>query len=322
MPTDISHFIKGCHICAWAKAPFTNRVGTLGSVVLQARDIHDIWMVDYAGPFTAGFKYYVLLFLDCKSRFLIAEAVRSLSAETYLATLHEKIILPLGIPSRIHSDRGRSFISKALKDLHSTHIGTESIQYTYGFTEESRNQGFVENSIKQLKISLETCLAQCKRDKDFFAVLNLVVTLHNHNPHRSTGVSPYRYIHGREPVTVLNHFFQQAPEFANNPDLLNRAQTIRSVHDQLYRASILQNQASYNAKARPTQICEGQQVYRKRKNGHSGPHTVLRKHGSNSWVIRTASGVEDYAPETQLHPVHPTTLYDGLPDQTVGVHMD
>jgi hypothetical protein len=319
MPVDISAFIRGCHICAWAKAPLRNNIGTLSSIALQARELYEIWMVDYAGPFTAGRKFFVLLFIDCKSRFLIADVVTSLSAATYLATLHSKIIVPLGIPLRIHSDRGRSFISKALKDLHSSHIGTESIQYTYGFTEQSRNQGFIENSIKQLKTALETCFAQCKQEKDFLAVLQLVVALHNQNPHRSTGVSPYRYIHGKEPVTVLNNFFHQAPEFAGDPDILNRANVIRSVHDELYKASLLKDQAHYNAEARPTRISVGLSVYRVRKNARSGPHVVIGKHGSNSWVIRTADGVEDHAPETQLHPVKPTTLYDGLPLQPIGI---
>ena len=98
----------------------------------------------------------------------------------------------------------------------------------------------------------------------------------------------------------------------------------REIHDKAMADAYVKQAATYAAKARPSRIEPGVLVYRKYRQDNArvvqtGPHTVLRPLGSNSWVISPASDAKRDAelevPANHLSPVlEAADLWAGIAD--------
>jgi len=320
METDVQRFTKSCHICVRYKATFFN-VGTLSSVALQATQIFQLWVVDYAGPFTLAdnTKRWVILFLDSKSRWLVTSIVDSMTGETFKNSLEANIIDHFGFPETdrltLHCDKGSNMTAFEIR----TYAALHNIRLNYGFTSHPRGQGFVEISVKELKTSLSTALAECRGHLPLAEAVRKATQTHNLSKHSATRVSPYEYVYNRRYVHRVNNLLPQddAPEESN----------FRAIHDARFAEEVEKASQKYEdtRSTRATVTSPGQLVWRYYKQNHStniltGPHTVLRRHGSNSWVIASTGTYpqvhELEVPEIQLHVVAMAEdLREGLPLQ-------
>jgi hypothetical protein len=153
--------------------------------------------------------------------------------------------------------------------------------------------------------------------EQFTAALVAATKTHNFRPHSRTGISPYQYKHTRNPRDRLNSHFPDITKSKQTPDF-------RGIHDRLIEAEYLKASEDYALKARRSKIEVGILVFRKYQQDASkvvstGPHKVLKKLGSNSWLLAPAPGARFQnrnveAPEIHLRAVQPAdALWDGIP---------
>jgi hypothetical protein len=241
----------------------------------------------------------VALIRECKGGLLICTTLHSLTAEAY-TNLISRYILPLGA-MRIHTDRGRNFHSAHARKFGEAH----RIVMTYGLAYYHQIQGMVERTILDLRRAMETALPHGQTLQDFQRVLQDFVNLHNTSPHSRTGVSPYQYTYLKDHPDSIKNLLSSATMSYDTPNY-------RAIHDRTMADTYLLQAAAYAAKAKPSRIEPGILVYRKYRqdNAHviqTGPHTVLRQLGSNSWVISPAPDskrdTEIEVPANHLSPV-------------------
>ena len=321
---DCITFVNACHICCKVKQTETNTVGTLSSIGLTVPAMHHTYEVDYAGPFklSDGPSTHVALFRDVRSGWLSTEAVTSLTADTYIILIRRHI-LKYGLPKRIHTDLGRQFTATRIHAWAHRH----GIQLTFGLAYSHRAQGAVERTIRELRESLESYFLQKSSDWTTLAfeqALDAATKTHNFRPHSRTGVSPFEYMFMQSPVDDFNRFFRGTSRSRDKLDF-------RAIHDAAIEKEYCKASADYQDHARPSKISEGLLVYRKYRQDASkllstGPHKVLQRLGTNSWLISPEPGAKFQdrnikVPETQLRAVIPADdLWEGLPQPLTDDH--
>lgn len=116
MRTYLKAYIAACIECGYNRKPTGATEGRLHvseTVPVPFRTIH----IDHVGPFTKSTKgnAYVLGVADAFSKYVIIKAVKSTDTRSVLVMLNE-LTQHFGLPSRIVSDRGTAFTSKAFAE--------------------------------------------------------------------------------------------------------------------------------------------------------------------------------------------------------------
>lgn len=321
MKEDCKRFALSCVICTRLKADKQPLRGELSSTIREATKKMQILMVDYAGPFEDenGKTQYIILYLDCYTRWLIMDVVPTKDAQTYTDSFMSQIINRYGVPETVHTDQGTMFTSQVTKAI----CDNMGINLSFGLAFHPRGQGAVERVVREIRISIETVMAD-RRGIAFRQAVALAEATHNHCKHSSTGTSPFFMIHGSEPPTPVTMILPSEEDTETARELSEFA---KRVHDEMHQRSILEATERHNARARKSRIRVGIMAYRVvwgiTSKRTTGPHEVLRKDGSNSWIIRAADGERQpggiiSVPEIQLHPIlKADDIRRGLPEQEV-----
>jgi len=109
--SDICEVCGCCRICAELKPSFVKK--TVVTPLLKATHAWERLSIDFKGP-VKGANPYFLIVVDEYSRFPFAFACRDQSTPTVIKYLSSPFAL-FGYPQYIHSDKGSSFMSAALK---------------------------------------------------------------------------------------------------------------------------------------------------------------------------------------------------------------
>lgn len=145
----------------------------------------------------------VLVITDVFSKYTIAIPTRNQSAMTVAKALVKHWFLVYGIPQRIHSDQGRCFEAKIMKDLYKLYQvkKTKTCPYT------PRSNGQCERFNRSMHDLLRTLELEKKRR--WTDHLQELTHAYNITPHSSTGVSPFVIMFGREPKLPLDFILGQ-----------------------------------------------------------------------------------------------------------------
>jgi hypothetical protein len=75
--------------------------------------------IDIKGPLpiTSNGNRYIIVAMDCFTKWPEAVAIPNIKAETVAKFIYEQIICRYGVPQEILSDRGTSFINKIVDEL-------------------------------------------------------------------------------------------------------------------------------------------------------------------------------------------------------------
>ena len=150
--------------------------------------------VDILGPFhpaTPRGNMVILVVTDSFTKYAVAVPLPHHQAQLVANTLVEKVYLPLGIPSEVHTDQGTDFESHLFKRVH-TLLGVHKTRTT-AFHPES-NAG-VERFNRTLG-SMLRCFSSDTLDWDLH--IPYLVAAYNATPHDSTKLSPNYLMFGRE----------------------------------------------------------------------------------------------------------------------------
>ena len=139
------------------------------------------------------FQTHVLVVTDSFTKYSWAFPTHNQQAPTVAKLLWEKILVNFGFPQRLHSDQGRDFESRIIRDL----CKVAGIEKTRTTPYHLQGNGQTERFNQTLLGMLGTLDADKKNDWPEY-VLPLVHA-YNCTRHSSTGYSPYFLMFGRTP---------------------------------------------------------------------------------------------------------------------------
>ena len=157
--------------------------------------------VDLVGPSSPPSKghRFILTVIDLCTRFQDAVKLEDIHTSTVAEALIG-ILSSIGIPRRIHSDRGSQFTSEMMSEV----SRLLSIQQSTIRPYHAMGNGVVENFNKTMKNMSKKVAAE--RGKDWHRYLTPLMFAVRDTPQDSTGFTPFELLYGRNvrtPMTIL-----------------------------------------------------------------------------------------------------------------------
>ena len=149
---DVTSWVKICKWCQTAKGPYVDPDPAPGSIV--ANNPMDLLCIDFikVDPSKDG-KENVLVMTDAFSKFSMAVVMPNQQAKTVAKALVDKWFYVYGIPTRIHSDQGKSFDNKIIEQLYKIYGVKQSTTTQYnpcGNSPCKRLNCMLQNLLKSL----------------------------------------------------------------------------------------------------------------------------------------------------------------------------
>ena len=220
MHQDIQRWCKECERCQVAKDVQPSTRTYMGHL-LAARP-NQILAVDFTllEPAKNGMEN-VLVMTDVFSKYTQAVPTHDQRASTVAKVLVNDWFCKFGVPSRIHSDQGRSFEGALIQQLCSLY----GIEKSHTTPYHPAGNGQCERFNRTLHDLLRTLPITKKRD--WSTCLPQVVFSYNTTPHKSTGESPFFLMFGQDPLLPVDFLLGRipAPEAGTVQDWIVEHQT-------------------------------------------------------------------------------------------------
>ena len=204
MASDVEQYIKNCGECVLRKTPY-KRAAPLHQIVSTGP--MDLVCIDFLSmePDSKGISN-VLVVTDHFTRYAQAFPTKNQTALTVAKILVEKYFIHYGLPSRIHSDQGRDFESRLIKEL-LVILGIRKSR-----TSPYHPQGDPQpERFNRTLLSMLGTLSQEKK-KHWSQHVSHLVHAYNSTKCDSTGYSPYFLMFGREAKLPIDLCFGTSPE--------------------------------------------------------------------------------------------------------------
>ena len=191
MASDVREYVRDCGRCMWRKHP-VNQVAPLQNVFTTQP--MELVCMDYLPLETskAGFEN-ILVVTDHFAKYSQAYPTRNQTAEMTAQILYNNSIVHYGFPAPLHSDQGRNFESKVIKELCVLGGIEKSSTTPYHPMGNGQCERFNRTLLKMLG-TLET-----DQKVDWKTYVAALVHMYNSTQHDTTGFSPYYLLFGREP---------------------------------------------------------------------------------------------------------------------------
>ncbi|KAK7893154.1 hypothetical protein WMY93_022306 [Mugilogobius chulae] len=251
----------------------------------------------------------ILVITDHFTRFAVAVPTKDQKARTVAKALWDNFLVYYGFPSRLHSDQGRDFESRTIKELCSL-IGAEKVRTT-----PYHPQGNPVERFNRTLISMLGTLEE--KDKHHWRdFVKPVVHAYNCTRNDSTGYSPYELMFGRQPTLPVDLILGLKPPTETHTTHSDYVQSLRQRLKESYalaaensRKSGERNKLRFDAKVKSAELAEGDRVLVKNVNIR-GKHkladkwermihvVVKRIDGGPVYVVKPESGK---GPHRTLH---------------------
>ena len=261
MSKDIENWCRSCERCILAKEGPRIRAYR-GS--LQASRPNELLAMDFTllEPASDG-RENVLVITDVFSKFTQAIPTRDQRASTVADILVKHWFHLFGAPSRIHSDQGRNFESRIIKQL----CDTYGIKKTRTTPYHPEGNGQCERFNRTLHDLLRTLPPEQKRR--WPQHLSQLTYSYNTTAHHTTGLAPHYIMFGREPqlpVDFLLGVDKEPGEEAPEEWIQKHQESLRTVYDHVRQqlcAKAEQRNRRHNQQVTSPGLEEGQFVYRR-----------------------------------------------------------
>ena len=201
MSEDVTHTVESCRVCQERRMPRV-RFGEMQPI--EVTEPFDTWTIDFAGPFTttdAGNKH-IFVMVDNASKAVELKATKTNTMEDAANAICERVISRYGAPRVFISDQAAIFTSGLMKRL-CTALGTKQ---HLSLAHHPQSHGQVERTIRTVEqmISAYTSVHQRDWDSQLWKVEGAL----RMTPNETTGVSPFRMLHGLEAKLPIDHAFE------------------------------------------------------------------------------------------------------------------
>lgn len=272
MAEEVKRWCQECSRCQVAKDSSTGAPSYMGH--LLASRPNEILAVDFTilEPSRNGMEN-VLVLTDVFTKYTLAVPTRDQRAPTVAQVLVNEWFFKFGIPSRLHSDQGRSFEGALIHQLCTLYGVAKSRTTPYhpaGNGQCERFNRTMHNLLRTLPDS---------RKRDWASCLPHMVFCYNTTPHQSTRESPFFLMFGRDPQLPVDFLLGrvQEPEVGTVHDWVREHQgrlqvTFDSAKERL-AAAASRRKEYHDRGVKEDLLAEGQQVYL-RNHGLKGRHKI------------------------------------------------
>ena len=199
MFTDTDHWLSQCEQCLVSKGDYNEPKTLQGSLV--ANQPLELLCIDFTKvDITKGCKENVLVLTDAFSKYSQAFVTSNQKALTVAKLLVDKWFSIYGIPSRIHSDQGRSFDNEIIAHLCQMYGIRQSTTTPYNPCGNSQCE-----RLNRTLFGLMRSLDQ-EQKPNWPIYLPSVVFAYNATPHSTTGLQPYELMFGRKAPMPCNNW--------------------------------------------------------------------------------------------------------------------
>ena len=203
----IHDFVATCHTCM--KSKFRNNQLTVPMTLREPilESYTDV-SVDCLGPIhqAADGSKYIHVATCYATRHVTAWTSPDTSSASFALGMFNNICCKFGIPARLYSDNGSTFISKFFKDFCTT-LGIKQI---HGSVYRSASQGLVERANRSIEASLRAFTDKAQNNWHIF--LQAIVFALNNTVSASLGFSPSLLIYGKQSTLPADIKLKLNPE--------------------------------------------------------------------------------------------------------------
>ena len=300
MYSDVKDHVQECPRCIRRKHP-VDQVAPLQNVFTTHP--MELVCIDYLTLESSkgGFEN-ILVVTDHFTKYSQAYPTRNQTARTTAQVLYHNFFVHYGFPARLHSDQGRNFESKVIKEL-----------CTLGGIQESRTTPYHpmgNGQCERFNRTLLEMLGTLEQDKkaDWKTHVAPLVHIYNCTKHDTTGYSPYFLLFGREPRLPIDVFLPSHE--ANHEvtytgyiaDLRKRMKHVHELVEARMKKSGENRKKWYDVKVRGASLQPGDHVL-VRKVGLKGKQKLADRWEEEVWVVTSQ-------PDTSI-PVFKVRQLDG-----------
>ena len=192
MSTDVVKCISKCSMCTCAKAPSLPHCAPLENIItsqpMEMVALDFLTLEDGRGGVAN-----VLVITNHFSKYAVAIPTTNQTARTTACVFFDAFIVHYGFPTRIHSDQGRNFESKIIKELCAMASMKKSRTTPYHPMGNECTERFNRTLISMLRTLEE------KQKWNWKRFVPQLVHAYNCTHHHTTGLSPYFLMYGRQP---------------------------------------------------------------------------------------------------------------------------
>ena len=283
MYKDVENHVKNCPRCLRRKPmqPIAPLVPIISSQPFE------LLCIDFLGlePSKGGVEN-ILVITDHFTKYSLAVPCRSTKAKPTAKVLFDLFINHYGFPARLHSDQGRQFESKVIKEL--CHLAGIKKSRTTSF--HPMGNGQTERYNRTLMNMLAT-LGEEKK-KNWKAYVGSVCHAYNCTRNDTTGYSPFYLMFGRHPRLPIDLIVntetpsEQKDYLTYVSDLKKQLSTAYDIAQRVSSASKLKNKEQYNQRVRGATLEVGDYVLA-RNVGLKGKHKLADKWTETVYVVKS-----------------------------------
>ena len=283
MASDISQYIKNCGRCV-ARKTLPHRAALLKQITSSGP--LNLVCIDFLSiePDSKGMTN-VLVVTDHFTRYAQAYVTKDQKATTVAKVLVEKFFVHYGLPSRIHSDQGRDFESRLIKEL----LGMLGIKKSRTSPYHPQGDPQPERFNRTLLSMLGTL--QPGQKQKWSQYVSSLVHAYNCTRNDATGYSPYYLMYGREARLPIDLCFGTSPDGGDCSDYLQYVDKLKSDLKRAYELAVTvankshdKNKRYYDNRVRDQVLEKGDRVL-VRALGLPGKHKLGDKWNSDPYVV-------------------------------------
>ena len=204
----VREYVNRCKICQSKAAKVSNRDALTPIVSEDIMERVQIDAIDYRHMPYDG-KKWVFNVVDHFSKFHWVVCTPSKESH-HAVTLLRHIFTSHGQPKILHSDNGKEFVNKSMKDL----LNDYKVREVHGMPYKPRVQGVIERANGSLKTLIHKWMAERKSHDWVTAAFKCTATL-NITRGRTTGFTPYELMFGRPPQHTVARWTASFDKAAN-----------------------------------------------------------------------------------------------------------
>jgi len=181
---DVEEWCRSCKVCLARRGP-TGK----GKSPLQVYNVgvpFERVQIDILGPLplTVSGNKYLLIVVDCFSKWVEAFPLKNIRARTVAKTFFNQIVSRHGVPLEVHTDQGRNVESRVFREL-SCALG---IKKTRASALHPQSDGQLERQHQTILNYLAKFI--CENQKDWDRWIPMCLLAYRSFKHETTGVTP------------------------------------------------------------------------------------------------------------------------------------